>query len=832
MATFDITGRFDDTEVIRGVQRVTGALEQLDETNKELWANYSKEMKEAAKDSEAFNDQLGKMGNEAKETKKQFEANEEALKQNRSQLVETIKQYKVFGISLNDIEEKLNLIKGGFGGAAKGAKGFVGTLRLIKRAVIATGLGALLIVLTSLVTFFTKTRAGGEKLRVMFKQLGAVVNVVVDRLGKLGAAIVESGRQFIKYLNPIRLVKDLFNGEFKRSIEGIREVFKGMGDEIEREIRLARQLEEQLIRIEKAELLLSAQRAKSRALIKELNKIGEDTTKTYKQREEAIRSALAIENQLLQDQIELQELRIRNFLADNFVYNKFGRIQQVIAEGFTSIEDAAQKANAIIGEIGLSESSQTDLEELITLFTNYYGLQEQSDELQTTLQNKLNTLLREQQAKREAITKELESQVQTLTDKYLTAQLASLEGAEQLFRAYELGKEELVKMQKELEEIFKLAGKPFPESLKTQFDDLFGFLKADFEKQLTELRGTKDLEKLLLPIDENKPRKIILEQVYPLRDEINLFLSELFGGASLEELDKIREGILTTFDVIASEMTRVLETQIENQDILLDELNEKIGKQQEIVDEQIRLNEDGFASQLDQEREYLEELEAQREAAEQKKIALIKKAAKQQLAIDLATQISSLSTAAADYFSAHAKIPFVGIALALGAIATMYATFRKAKAQAKAAAASIPKLRKGAKLEGKSHEAGGTPLQVIGGQLYEAEKDEWLIGTQPSREHDKFLHRLNEGEYQGLDLAAIVSKHESPIGVTARKAKATQERKSSLIEAKKWSILADAYYQASGRIVEAIEEQPNLLFKDGKVTQIRKKGKTVVKRVI
>ena len=58
------------------------------------------------------------------------------------------------------------------------------------------------------------------------------------------------------------------------------------------------------------------------------------------------------------------------------------------------------------------------------------------------------------------------------------------------------------------------------------------------------------------------------------------------------------------------------------------------------------------------------------------------KAQKAQLAIDSITQASSLITASANIWSALGGIPYVGPALAVAAIATMWATFAAAKIKA------------------------------------------------------------------------------------------------------------------------------------------------------
>ena len=54
-----------------------------------------------------------------------------------------------------------------------------------------------------------------------------------------------------------------------------------------------------LIEVEKAENDLILQRAATRAEVKELNKLAEDTTKGYEERSDAARKAISIEEDLL-----------------------------------------------------------------------------------------------------------------------------------------------------------------------------------------------------------------------------------------------------------------------------------------------------------------------------------------------------------------------------------------------------------------------------------------------------------------------------------------------------------------------------------------------------
>ena len=125
-----------------------------------------------------------------------------------------------------------------------------------------------------------------------------------------------------------------------------------------------------------------------------------------------------------------------------------------------------------------------------------------------------------------------------------------------------------------------------------------------------------------------------------------------------------------------------------------------------------------------------------------------------QLIQDGIKQVSNLVTAGSEIFAQFAKYPIVGVALGIAAVASMLLSFKALKTNAQ----STTKLRKGGRLEGRTHEEGGIYL----GGGYEGEKNEWLINTNTSVKHNPFLKRLNSGEFDNMDLNSLLSR-QSPI---------------------------------------------------------------------
>lgn len=267
--------------------------------------------------------------------------------------------------------------------------------KLLKVAIISTGIGALVVALGSLLSYFTKTQAGIEMASKAMAGLGAVINVIIDRLSKVGSAIV-----------------NLFSGNFKKAANDIKSAFTGIGDEIERETKLAIQLKEALNQIEKQEVTLSMRRAVNKAQIEELKKMSDDTTKSIEERTAAAQRAYALEKQDLDLQVQLQERRLANTLGYTEMNNEVRNLLDTIKKGDVT-------ADELIGKLGISESNLEDLKEFRDQFNALQEAQESSFTRQTEQQNKLNSLKQEGIAKQKEMTALEKEEVRKAEDELL-----------------------------------------------------------------------------------------------------------------------------------------------------------------------------------------------------------------------------------------------------------------------------------------------------------------------------------------------------------------------------------------------------------------------------
>lgn len=260
---------------------------------------------------------------------------------------------------------------GAIGGANK-------MLKLLRVAIIGTGIGALVIALASVVSYFSRTREGGETIRVLFKQIGQVVNVLIERLTIAGKGIF-----------------NIVSGNFKQGIEDLTGAFKGMGDELEREVGLIAELERRAIALEKAEILLNAQRANTKRQIKDLQLIAEDETESYATRTAALERSIKMQQELSKLEIKIQRQKIKNILGETEGNAKLEYVLQTVRDGFTTVAEASNKANAIIDEIGLDPSTVDDLKDLIDEVIKLEDVQSSALKQERTLLTRLNSLKRE-----------------------------------------------------------------------------------------------------------------------------------------------------------------------------------------------------------------------------------------------------------------------------------------------------------------------------------------------------------------------------------------------------------------------------------------------------
>ena len=275
-------------------------------------------------------------------------------------------EFKVMGVSLNDV-------KAGFVSMGRAAKASFATL---KAGLMSTGIGALVIALGSLVTYFTQTEKGAEKLKVIMSGLGATFKVLRDRVSKVGETL-----------------SNVFNQSLLTTLKDIGNAFRGITDEVKEEVTATMDLTKRTNELVDAERKLNVETAQKRARIEELKLIAEDVTKEEGERLAAAKVAFNMEQKLL-------DSRVKN----------------------------AKEAVAIQKELNsLSESGEEDLDALAEKEIALANIRAESTTKQIELNNKINAIEKEAEAQRDEFEQKQIDQAdafQQRLDDHLQARLA------------------------------------------------------------------------------------------------------------------------------------------------------------------------------------------------------------------------------------------------------------------------------------------------------------------------------------------------------------------------------------------------------------------------
>lgn len=178
----------------------------------------------------------------------------------------------------------------------------------------------------------------------------------------------------------------------------------------------------------------------------------------------------------------------------------------------------------------------------------------------------------------------------------------------------------------------------------------------------------------------------IADSFDPINSVFKLLSENLTG--SKEDLAKYEEyfkdAMQTIYESVIDTFTAIYDMQLDTLNDELDDIQDAIDTQEDIVDEQKDLMDEGKANSYETEKaklEALEDAEAQKQEAIEETEEKQAKLAAAQIVLSEAVTAAKLIEAAASIFAANSGIPFVGVAIAAAAVASMIAAFVQVKAQ-------------------------------------------------------------------------------------------------------------------------------------------------------
>tara|TARA_R100000988_G_scaffold35109_1_gene17682 strand:+ start:2543 stop:4639 length:2097 start_codon:yes stop_codon:yes gene_type:complete len=329
----------------------------IDDIEKEL-RQYQKELnKTSAKDLS----KRQKLNDKIKQTKERLVDEKVALKQvnkDRKKANEVMKESEK---NAADYSGVLGTIDSQTGGAISGFTNLTKTIGgatkgfgLMGKAIMATGLGALVLIVSSLGAAFTGSEEGQNKFAKIMSVIGALTGNLVDLLADLGDAIISAFENPVESLNSFvdllknnlitrfegllnlipnlgRAVEQLFKGNFseagKIAADSVGQVVLGVEsvtDTVANATKAVKEFTAEQIKEGKAAAEVADMRAKAdkieRALIVDRSKLEseiallrlksrEEEKFSAAERKQALLDAQALEDQLLDKETEFLELR-------------------------------------------------------------------------------------------------------------------------------------------------------------------------------------------------------------------------------------------------------------------------------------------------------------------------------------------------------------------------------------------------------------------------------------------------------------------------------------------------------------------------------------------
>ncbi|MDP3645421.1 MAG: hypothetical protein Q8S54_19835 [Bacteroidota bacterium] len=288
--------------------------------------------------------------------------------------------------------------------ATKGSYFWAAALKILKLAIISTGIGAFIVALGSLIAYFTQTERGAEAIERVMASVKAVFRVVTDQASALGETIVNAFKnpketiielwEFIKsqFVNRIvaiplliesawKIVKGIFTGgvvdaakemgsatiqlitgldkvQQSKVADKVTEVGKAMGDAAAKGWDLAAANQA----LEDRERALIEVQAERKRKIEELRLAAKDLTLTEEERLKKLSEAIEIEKAFAADSISLQREKVRiaeeqfkmaekRDEAETNLRNERAKLSELEAQSLSTIRGMSREYNTLTKSI-------------------------------------------------------------------------------------------------------------------------------------------------------------------------------------------------------------------------------------------------------------------------------------------------------------------------------------------------------------------------------------------------------------------------------------------------------------------------------------------------
>lgn len=296
----------------------------------------------------------------------------------------------------------------------------------------------------------------------------------------------------------------------------------------------------------------------------------------------------------------------------------------------------------------------------------------------------------------------------------------------------QMAKEETVRSQNELAQAKLEVDQEYEESVfNLRMHSERQIARFQLEQQKERLKAELEAQQKLLAIQTGEQKAMTQKTIETIKNQIKAIDKEIKKGAKVNNIWELfgfdsdaASAIRTITDQVIAGLKEITQARLEAAEAALEQAQKEVDSAQKVLEYELEARANGYANEVQTAQKELEV----KKKAEQDALKEKKKAQQAQAAIDTLTQISSLITASAQIWSALGGIPYVGPALAIAGIATMWGSFAFSKIKA----AQIAKESYGEGhvelLQGGSHQSGndidlgtrpnGTRRRAEGGEYF------------------------------------------------------------------------------------------------------------------
>tara|TARA_R110000787_G_scaffold77086_1_gene169668 strand:+ start:13393 stop:15261 length:1869 start_codon:yes stop_codon:yes gene_type:complete len=229
------------------------------------------------------------------------------------------------------------------GGAIRGFRALIKQMWLLVANPVGLVIAAVVLGLSALYKAFASTKAGGEKLDQIMAGISATIDVVRDRILKVGSALIK-----------------FFSGDFKGAFKAGKEAVSGFGAEVAKEFEQAANSVKALQEVEDAMRNLSVSRAKLNRDLIQAKEIIEGGTASYAEKKKAIDEVRIAETKQTDEELKnakkkLDAIVLANSLSDS---------------GSEDLGKEAEARKAVFNLEAISSSNKTKFNKLAKLADN------------------------------------------------------------------------------------------------------------------------------------------------------------------------------------------------------------------------------------------------------------------------------------------------------------------------------------------------------------------------------------------------------------------------------------------------------------------------------